>query len=452
VRTWFRSRTRLERLVLIACCLAIPAELALKAYGHTVGFGDFNVHREFGRRFLAGEPLYKNYEHPDLAFCYNYMPVSAMYYAPLAMFPPGVASLLRTSSAMACLVLTLHWLGAMVRDRARPESWRGLSLGIVSVLLTIQYLIRDLDDGGPHLIYLAMIVGSMECVRRGREGLGAIGFGLAIALKMAPGLFLPYFAWKRRWRLAGLSASWTAAWIVLPAAWMGPASWWDHQQQWNRVALNVFSGRTDAVSEDNEVRVQNQSLKRAVARYLVAYPAGHPLKVDHPADVAFLDLGPSTARRLATLATLGVLAAVAWWCRRPDSGPDDPARAVEMAAVLVLIPLLSPVTWLQHLAFVLPAVYLLVAENRAFRPLGSPALLATGIFGVLANVLSRALVGRPNSLLLFSLHIHTIGMLLLLGLLMAKRPTVAPALAETEVAPAVGRDRHPALRASRAPV
>ncbi|WP_435011071.1 glycosyltransferase family 87 protein [Tundrisphaera lichenicola] len=425
---WFRSRTRFERIVLIACLVAIPAELAVKSFRHSTTYGDFNVHREFGRRFLAREPLYINYEKPDRVFCYNYMPISGLYYAPLALVPPGVASLFRTSAALLCLVLTFRWLESMIRPRARPGSWRGVGFGAAAVLLTLQYVVRDLDDGGPHLILLALIVGSFQLIRRGREAFGAAGIGLAIALKMTPGLFLPYFAWKRKWRLAGLSMAWTAAWIVLPAIWMGPSGWWDHQQQWNRVALNVFSDRTDSVRRDNEARVQNQALKPAILRYLVAYPPGHPLKVDHPADRAFLNLDPSTANRLASLASLGLLAGVAWWSRRPGRGTDDPMLASEMAAVLILIPLLSPVTWLQHLVFLLPAAYLLVVEHRAIHRLGSMALATVGLFAVLANVLSRDLVGRGNSLLLLSLHIHTLAMLLLLGLLMARRPTVVPAL------------------------
>lgn len=416
MRTWFRSRTRLERLFLIACCVAIPAELIVKAVCHTSAYGDFNVHRDFGHRFLAGLPLYQD------TLCFNYMPISAMYYAPLAMAPEAVASPLRTSTGLACLGLSLAWLGAMVAGRARPGSWRGLTVAALAVLLTLQYVMRDLDDGGPHLIYLAMIVGSMALVRRGREGLAAVGFGLAIALKMTPGLLLPFFAWKRQWKLAGLSAAAAAAWIVLPAVWMGPASWWDHQRQWNRMAMSVFSDRPDALRKANEVRVQNQALRPAVARLLVAYPAGHPLKLDNPADVAVLDLKPATANRLASIAGLGLLAAVAWWSRRPFAGPDDLAWPAEMAAVLILIPLLSPVTWLQHLVFAVPAAYLLVAGHRSFRPLGRRALVTFGVYGLFAVGLNRGLVGRDLSLLLFSYHVHTLALLMLLGLLMANCP------------------------------
>ncbi|WP_435017870.1 glycosyltransferase family 87 protein [Tundrisphaera sp. TA3] len=434
MKAWFRSRTRFERWFLFACCVFIPAELAAKAVSHTRNYGDFNVQRDFGMRFLRGVPLYEN------GNCFNYMPISAMYYAPMAMLPLPLASLARTGSALICLALSLRWLAEMTRDRARPGAWRGLTVAAIAIVLTSQYLLRDLDDGGPHLIYLALILGSLRCVQKGREGWGAAGFGLAIALKMTPGLFLPYFAWKRRWRLAGLTAGATAAWIVLPALWMGPASWWKYQGEWNAVAFNVFSDRVDKARADNEVRVQNQSLKPAVARLLVAYPPGHPLKLDNRADVAFANIRPEVANRVGTLAGLALLGSLALWSRRRFIGPDDPAWTIEVAALLIAMPLLSPVTWMQHLAFLLPAVYLLVAEHRAFRPLGRPALVALGLYGLATVGLNRGIIGREASLLLFSFHVHAWAMLVLLALLMRRRPTstiATPATAPTP-APAVG--------------
>ncbi len=432
MKAWFRSLTRFERIFLVACCVLAPAEVIFKAVCHATAYGDFNVHRDFGARFLAGTPLY------DGDLCFNYMPISALYYAPLAVFPPFLASILRTTAALACLFFTFRWLGAMVRDRARPGAFREVTFAAMAILLTIQYIFRDLDDGGPHLIYLGMVVGGMVWVRQGREGLAALGFGLVIAIKMSPGLMLPYFAWKRQWRLAGLTAVSTAAWIVLPAIWMGPSSWWEHQGRWNRLAFNIASDGHDAVNEANGLRVQNQALRPAVARFLVAYPPGHPLKLDHPADRDFLDLKPATANRVATLAILGVLGAVAWWSRRPYAGPGDPAWPVEMAAVMILIPLLSPVTWLQHLVFLIPAAYLIVAENRAFRRPGRAEIAALWLYATLAIVLSRAVLGRDNSLVLLGYHTHTLAMLLLLGVLMARRPTALASAAATDIARPLG--------------
>jgi len=421
VREWYWSKPRAERWVLLACVVFAPIELTAKAIGHASAYGDFNVHRDFGMRFLDGSWLYRG------GHCFNYMPISAMYYSPLAMVPPALASLGRTALAMVCLVYVMHTLGTMIRGRARPGPWPGLVVAASAVLLTGQYVLRDFDDGGPHLIYLAMILGAMQAVRKGREGWASVGFGLAIALKMTPGLFLPFFVWKRRWRLAAYSTVATLAWIALPAIWMGPSSWWRHQDQWNRLAFQVFAGKMDHARELNEVRVQNQALKPAVARLLVKYPPGHPLKVDHPLDFALLNFDEKLAGRLATLASLALLGGVAWWSRRPWSGRDDSAFPLEMAAVLVLIPLLSPVTWLQHLSFLLPAAYLLMAERLAFRGWSRPVSAMLLIYAVVTVICNRGFIGREAGLLLMSWHAHTWAILGLLGLLMATRPTTRSA-------------------------
>jgi len=417
VGKWYWSRPRAERWVLLACVVFAPIELTAKAIGHASAYGDFNVHRDFGMRFLEGSYLYRG------GHCFNYMPISALYYSPLAMVPPAPASLGRTGLAMVCLLYCMHTLGKMVRGRARPEPWPGLVVAAGAVLLTGQYVLRDFDDGGPHLIYLAMILGAMQAVRHGREGWASVGFGLAIALKMTPGLFLPFFVWKRRWRLAAYSTLATVAWIALPAAWMGPSSWWRHQDQWNRLAFNVFGGEMDEARRSNEVRVQNQAFKPAVARLLTAYPPDHPLKVDHPFDFAVGRLDEKTANRLAALASLGLLAVVAWWSRRRWVTNDDPAFPVEMAAVLALIPLLSPVTWLQHLSFLLPAAYLLVAEHLAFRRWSRPVSAFIAVYAMATVVCNRGLIGRDASLLMMSWHGHTWAILGLLSTLMATRPT-----------------------------
>lgn len=421
MRKGYWSRPRAERWILAACVGFAPVELAAKAIGHVAAYGDFNVHRDFGRRFLDGTPLYLG------GCCFNYMPVSALFYAPLALVPRAVASLGRTALAMACLVYVMHALGAMVRGRARGGPWPGTVVAAVAVLLGGQYVLRDLDDGGPHLFYLALIVGGMQAARRGREGLAALGFGLAVALKMTPGLLIPFFAWKRRWRLAALTALATAAWIVLPAAWMGPRSWWASQGQWNRLAIAVLAGRMDRAREVNEVRVQNQALRPAIVRLLVAYPPGHPLKLAHPWDVAVGRLDEKPAGRLAAGAGLLLLAGVAWWSRRRWAGPDDPRFPLEMAAILVLMPLLSPVTWLQHLSFLLPALYLLAAEGLAFRPWSRPVAAFVAAYAAATVVCNRGLIGRDAGLLLMSWHAHTWAILGLLLTMMAAGPTARPA-------------------------
>lgn len=379
--------------------------------------GDFGVNREFGRRFLAGEPLYTG------GHCFNYMPTAAMYWAPLALVPPSVGTLLRYVVALGCLAITLRMLSTMVGHSLPLAGKRPIIVGL-TLVLALHYLIRDLDDGGPNLILLAMLVGGIYCAWRGREYLGATWFGLAIALKMTPGLFVPFFVWKRRWRLAFATSVATAGWILVPALWMGPSSWWQHQQQWNAVAFSVFSGHEDASREDNELRVQNQTLPLAIKRAVIDYPPGHPLRPERATLGSVVDLSEPAAGRVARLAVLVLLAICCWHSRGGYAGNDDPAWLLETSGILLVALLLSPVTWLQHMVWAIPALFLIVAEDRAGH--GLPRLAKAGIwlFVLLSLVLNRELLGRENYLVLLSYHTHTLCMLLLLAMLLALRPTL----------------------------
>lgn len=417
MQAWLAALAPWKRVVLIVALVSVVVHGSIGAYRRTQKIGDFDVHRAFGQRFLEHEYLYEN------AGCYNYMPISAMYYSPLALVSPSVGTLLRYAVAVVALAMTLVMLRRMVGHDHPAVSAKAFLIGTLTVVLGLHYVMRDLDDGGPHLILLAMLVGGIYCAWLGRDLLAAGWFGLAIALKMTPGLLLPFLVWKRRWRLAALSTAATCAWIVLPAVWMGPASWWRHQQEWNDVALSVFADDPEALRDDNELRVQNQTLKLLALRALVNYPEGHPLWLEHPAFVSPVDLDPELAGRLANLGLLLVTGTCAWLSRRGYASRQDPRWLLEMSGVLILMLLLSPVTWLQHVVFVLPALYLIVAQDQAIARLPRWGRIAMWAYIAMSLGLNREFLGRENYLLLLSYQMHTVCLLIVLAMLLILRPT-----------------------------
>jgi hypothetical protein len=409
---------RWQKLILGFCFLGVIGHFTLTVFRVGNKVGDFDVNREFGRCFLAGEYLYKDGQ------CFNYMAISAMYWSPLALAPPRVAMASRYVVALLCLGLTLRFLRKMVFDGQQAGGQKTFIIAIISLVLAIHYLVRDLDDGGPHVILLAMIVGGVYCVWRGQEGRGALWLGLAIAVKMTPGLFLPFLLWKRQWRLAAYTSLATLGWIVLPAVWMGPASCWRHQQEWNRVALSVFRDQPDRLRDDNELRVQNQALKPAIVRFLVTHPPGHPLRLDHAGYRDFLNLKPTAANGLANLAMVLLWCGFCWKARKTYCPYQQVSWLKECAALLLLMLLFSPVTWLQHVVLAVPAIYLIVSAQKRLAPLTVGAM---AIYVVLSMIMNRELLGRSNYLLLLSYHAHTGSLLLLLLLSWQMRVDVAAA-------------------------
>jgi hypothetical protein len=411
---------------LVICLAIVSVQMIVNGISGQLADGDCGGQFEFGRRFLAGEPLYAQHE------TFQYLPIAALYWSPLALLGPHVGPLVRYAMSVACLGWTFWMLAVMVRPQCDPSRWDALTLVGVSVFLGLHYLLRDLVDAGPHVILLTMLVGGIYCAWRGREKLAGVWFGLAIVLKLTPGLFLPFLLWKRKWQLAAYTLVAMLLWTVLPIVRMGPASWWKHQRAWNAVALSVFLDRPHPDRVHNETRIINQALKPAIERYLVTYPPGHPLRLDHPADRPVLDLSPATAKQVANLIMLSLVLGFAWWSRRRYTGPDDPAWLVESSGVLILALLLAPLAWVQHIVFALPAIYLIVARDWAIRKLPWPAMIAIGAYIVLTLLLNRELLGLRNYAVLLSYHIHTMGLLILLGLLMILRPTDRPAITNRE--------------------
>jgi alpha-1,2-mannosyltransferase len=404
-----------QRLLLLVGFVAVTVHGYIVTALRISYFRDFDVHREVGRRFLTGEYLYAS------GFCYPYMPSAALYFAPLAFFDRGTGLAFRYAVAVICLCLTLFLLYRMVRDRSEVTPTESLWIGAVTVLLALQFILQDLDDGGPHLILLAILTAGIYSAWQGREKLGAMWFGLAIALKVSPALFVPFFLWKRQWRLAGFTTLAAGCWIMLPMMWMGPGSWWSHQREWTLVAAGSFVGQDTAISLENEQRVRNQSLGQTLMRYLVTFPEDHPLRREDPGYVAVLNLPSLHAKMLTIVVMIGLLAAFCWYAHRPFKGRGDPAWLRESSAVMILVLLLSPVTWVQHLVWLVPAIYLMLVDARSNAGLGTPIKIALAAYILLAVILNYELLGKQTFALLLSYHPYAIAMLLVLGMVMFSR-------------------------------
>jgi alpha-1,2-mannosyltransferase len=403
---WFRALSRLRQALVLACLLAVFVHAGIVAYRRTHTIGDFDVHREFGKRFLAGEPLY------DDGLCYNYLPVSALFHAPLALIPAPLSALLRYAAALVCLGLSLVWLRRMAPERARGVP----ATVVLTLLLASHYILRDLEDAGPHLLYLAMLVGGIYAAWLGRHALAGTGLGLAIALKLTPGLLLPFLAWKRQWRLLGWTTAATCLWIALPAIRMGPAAWWEHQRQWNEVVLQTFREGANPANEGNDLRVQNQSLRLAFMHALTSYPPDHPLRAESGPHLTFLDLPPATARLLAAGGLAVVLAGFCLNTRGVYRGRADSAWVLDATGLMLLVLLLSPVTWVQHLVWAIPALYLVVSADWERRRYGKAAYAMLALYAVGALALNRSFLGKPVYTWLLAHHLHALCLAILLAL------------------------------------
>jgi hypothetical protein len=286
-------------------------------------------------------------------------------------------------------------------------------------LLLLCYVVRDLDECGLQLFLLFFLTAALAALLAGRDARAGFWLATAVTYKAAPLLVLPFLLWKRRWRAAGWTVVFVAAWAAAPVPLAGLAATAEAHADW-LAHVGRLGGARQAYPSQLAVEqplVSNVCFQAAVARNLETYPPGHPLYLGHPLVVQPGTLDPAAAYHAVRGVLLAVGLLLAWRFRRPWAGEPGAGRAaVEWAVVCLCCALFAPVCWTQHLVLALPAAFLAVRATlvRTPPPLGRAALLL-GI-GLALNLTRDGIIGRDLSAVVFAYKLDTWAMVLLAGL------------------------------------
>jgi alpha-1,2-mannosyltransferase len=266
-------------------------------------FFDLGVYRGAVRYWLIdGGELY-DFRYQDSEYGFTYPPFAALVMSPLAItsWPVAVAAAVVLNAA--AVVLLIRWYFVPILKRHGWPLWTPctFSYGQVNLLLLV-----------------------LVCSDLRNKRFAGVGIGIAAAIKLTPVVFIGYLILSRQYR-AAVTASVTAAVATLLALLAAPDA---SREFW-----------TDAVWDTGRIGqlyyVSNQSLRGVLAR------------LDAP----------------ATWWPAGVALVVAYWCwwvrtRRPGN-------VAGFAVTGVIACLISPVTWVHHLVWIIPGVFLLA--GRALR-------------------------------------------------------------------------------------
>jgi hypothetical protein len=375
---------------------------------------DFPRHYEFARRFAAGEFIY------NAGLDVPYPPFWALFWAPWTRLSPRGAQLAAFVVMGAGCLIALSGILLRIGRRVLPASDdRRLVALALALALTARFILRDLVESGPNLLIWSLVWGGVWFYLRGRRCAGGILVGIATALKMTPALFVPYFLLKREWRIAAAILATAALLTAAPGLFQAPPVFHQEMGMWGR---NVWQGMTaldPSATILDAPSAANLSLRPALARFLQRYPAGHPLYLDHPGFLQFLDLSPRHAGMLVRTAMAALLLVVGWRFRRQASDATPPVvLPLELAAVSALCLLYSPITWNQHAVSLLPAAFLLLCCSIQWDRVTAWMWVATIYYVLFAGLLTRDVTGRPLALFFESYHVVTWAILLVVVLVL----------------------------------
>ncbi|MER6029572.1 glycosyltransferase family 87 protein [Streptomyces sp. NPDC001851] len=331
-----RPRTDRGRVLLVLLLVA-----AVTVFTATVpllrGFFDLRVYYGTVHTWVHHGGRIYDYRVPGTSYGFTYPPFAALAMLPLALLG-------RTPAILASLLVNLAAMAVVLRFLAGPgwrrHGWYRWSLGLC--LLALFEPLRDtFSFGQVNLVLLALVLGDCRLLATGRERRAGAGIGLAAAVKLTPALFIGLLLLAGRRRAAGIATAVAAAATGL-AAWADPGAsrfyWTEALWDTGRV------GRLDYVS--------NQSLQGVLARL------GEP------------------GRPLWATAVLLALCVWAWRARRAVTAGDWTAAFALTAAAACLV---SPITWVHHLVWLLPSFAVLVRAGHRRIACALYAVLCTSV-------------------------------------------------------------------------
>ncbi|MEU6512063.1 glycosyltransferase 87 family protein [Streptomyces sp. NPDC046942] len=278
-----------------------------------------------------------DYHVPGTAYGFTYPPFAALAMLPLALLGRTTAIALSLLVNLAALAMVLWILAGSGRRR---HGWYRWSLALCALAL-FEPLRDTFSFGQVNLVLLALVLGDCRLLTSGRGRWAGAGIGLAAAVKLTPALFIGLLLLAGRRRAAGVGTAVAVAASAL-AAWADPSAsrfyWTDALWDTSRVGRLAY--------------VSNQSLQGVLAR-----------------------LG-ETGRPLWATAVLLTLCVWAWRARRAVTAGDWTAAFALTGAAACLV---SPITWVHHLVWLLPSFAVLVRAGHPRIAGGLYAVMCTSV-------------------------------------------------------------------------
>jgi alpha-1,2-mannosyltransferase len=290
---------------------------------------DLDVYRSGGQAVLRGAPVYDFLTQPPQLLPFTYPTFAVLLAVPLALIPWAAAQWLWTALIFLAMTLVVRHSFAGPLGRIRP--WAPIATGLLVAVCAYVMPLRDqIRFGQVDILLVALCVADVAPARtRWPRGLLV---GLATAVKLVPGVFIVYF-WVTGRRREAVTAVVTAVAATLGTFLVLPA---DSADYWFRALFD--SDRLGA-----NTATTNQSVRGMLLRLY----------------------WPDAVTSVLWLACVAVIAYFGFRAARAAWRDGDEIRGIAITGLIAV--LVSPVSWIHHLAWLVVVFGAIVGDGRDLR-------------------------------------------------------------------------------------
>lgn len=224
---------------LLVCLALAGAYFVLQKLHHRDGVADFRVYYDAANLWLNGESPYGAAFGVSSGF-YKYSPVALVPFSLLAWLPYPLASGIYYFLVLAAFIaFSLILLRFFEMQFGFPSERRGLALGLITLFL-VDHFERELHLGNVNVFLLIAAFGLHEFIRKQNVQWAGLLYAAMLLVKPHFAILLPFFIWKKQWKVLLWTAIGGVAGLVLPAlasGWQGNitlhSEWLDTMQDHN---------------------------------------------------------------------------------------------------------------------------------------------------------------------------------------------------------------------------
>lgn len=359
------------------------------------GMNDFNVVHRAGTRILHKENLY-NFQ--DGHYLYKYSPFFALLVAPIGLLPRSVAEFFWLLGMCVCLFFVIKMAKKMILGDKPPPAY----FYLLSLLLASKFLIREITLGQTDFLILLFIFFSLLFTHREKEFLAGIFLALSILIKPTSLIFVPYFLYKKRFKVTVSAITMSLVFLLFPSFVYG-----------FRGNMNLLSGWKTIMSVSSPPLLVND-MNQSIFAFFYRLFTSAPYKVN------ILNLNYTVVNVLIYAPIISLFIFLLVLNRKSKLIEESfvhNKESVEYSLLLIFMALFSPLGWFQNYSSSILAIMILVYYVLETKFKDKPMIIMLVLFFILVDAINFETVGRRLNDLSLYLSFITWGIFILIACL-----------------------------------
>ncbi|MDP8265779.1 MAG: glycosyltransferase family 87 protein [Candidatus Aceula meridiana] len=331
-------------------------------------FCDFRVYHATAEKFLNGANIYER--NKESVTPYKYSPTFAFLFSFLGWFSIKTSSLVFFSLNFIFLLVLFRYSQKIIDPELSFNKCFWLFFWVFAPIS--RFAFQVLDSGQVNIIMAGLVVLGLYFADRDNNIAAGMLLSLSIFFKYMPALLIPYFLFKKKFRLLGWLFLFGIAFMVLPLIYTGAEKYLAYTKDWLPSIVST------SLDHGSLIDYKNQSLYSIILRFFCE---------ESPYKIKLMNLTFQSTMRLSTIACFVLyLFALYPLCKNRKE------QLLDTAMLLICMALFNPNAWMINfvsLTFAYMLILYLFIQNKKLS-----ALIIFVIAFLLGSFFGESVVGN----------------------------------------------------------